>query len=47
MKEQDAKLSNFKLLRIVSMFMIILYHFIYHGKIIEHCTSEGLVLIFM
>ena len=45
-KDKTLKQTNFELLRIISMLLIIIYHFIYHGKIIEHCTNEGLVLVF-
>lgn len=37
--------SNFELLRIVSMFFIVLYHTIHHGNIINNCTNEGLRVI--
>lgn len=37
--------SNFELLRIVSMFFIVLYHTIHHGNIINNCTNEGLKIV--
>lgn len=37
--------SNFELLRIVSMFFIVLYHTIHHGNIINNCTNDGLKII--
>ena len=34
--------SNFELLRIISMFFIVLYHTILHGKVLENCVNPGL-----
>lgn len=34
--------SNYELLRIVSMFFIVLYHTILHGKVLENCVNPGL-----
>lgn len=39
------RVSNYELLRIVSMFFIVLYHTIHHGNIINNCTNEGLKII--
>ena len=41
-KERD---SNFELLRIISMFLIVLGHIIMHGKVLENCTNPGLKII--
>lgn len=38
--------SSFELLRIISMFLIVLCHVITHGNIISNCNSEGLKIIF-
>lgn len=38
--------SNLELLRILAMFLIVLYHVIMHGKIINNCTNRGLSTIF-
>lgn len=43
---KSIRQSNFELLRVIAMFFIVFYHVIYHGKIIENCTNEGLRLIF-
>lgn len=37
--------SNFELLRILSMFFIVLCHTIHHGNMIINCTNEGLKVI--
>lgn len=37
--------SNFELLRIVSMFMIILTHILTHGQVIDN-TNNGILSIF-
>ncbi|MBR3161353.1 MAG: acyltransferase [Bacilli bacterium] len=37
----DSRKSNYELMRIISMFLIILYHIILHGKLITR--SEGIV----
>lgn len=44
--ESQRRQSNFELLRVVSMFFIVIYHIIYHGNVIENCTNQGLSLIF-
>ena len=41
-KERD---SNFELMRIISMFMIVLWHIIIHGKLI-YMTEEATNLIY-
>ena len=38
--------SNYELMRIISMFLIVLYHVIFHGKVKENCTSLGVKEIF-
>ena len=38
--------SSYELMRIVSMFLIVLYHIIMHGKVLENCQNEGLKIIF-
>lgn len=38
--------SNFELMRIISMFFIILYHIIIHGHVVELCTNDFLKAIF-
>ena len=38
--------STYELMRIVSMFLIVLYHIIMHGKVLENCQNEGLKIIF-
>ena len=37
---KNSRHSKFELLRIVSMFLIILYHFIYHSNLIENCQNK-------
>ena len=37
--------SNYELLRIVSMFFIVMYHTIHHGNVINNCLNEGLKVI--
>lgn len=39
--------SNFELMRIVSMFLIVLYHTIYHGYIIQNSTTSFLKIFFL
>ena len=41
----NERKSNFELMRIISMFFIVMYHLIYHGQILEHTTSKSLELI--
>lgn len=38
--------SNYELLRIISMLFIVLYHMIFHGQILTHCTNPNIALIF-
>ena len=45
MQEKTTRKSNFELLRIVSMFFIVLYHTIIHGHVIENSTNQGLTMI--
>lgn len=42
MKSRD---SNFELLRIVSMMMIVLWHILMHGNVIINCTNDALKII--
>ena len=44
-REKDRN-SSYELMRIVSMFLIVLYHIILHGKVLENCQNEGLKIIF-
>lgn len=37
--------SNYELMRIISMFLIILYHVIYHGEVLQNCYNEGAKII--
>lgn len=37
--------SSYELMRIVSMFLIVLYHVIVHGKMIENCENAGLKIL--
>lgn len=52
-KNQNSKVkmrnSNFELMRIVSMFFIVIYHIIIHGKILEnsHGTTHFLLYIIL
>ena len=40
--------SNFELLRIISMFFIVVYHVLVHGQILEHATgSMELMTVFI
>ena len=41
-ENQTIRESNFELLRIISMWLIILYHIIHHGNMINNCTNETL-----
>jgi surface polysaccharide O-acyltransferase-like enzyme len=43
-KTQDRQ-SNFELMRIVSMFMIVLFHIIIHGKLIDHSFGTLHILL--
>lgn len=37
--------SNYELIRIISMFLIVLYHVIYHGQVLQNCHNEGVKII--
>lgn len=37
--------SNFELLRIVSIFLIVLWHIIMHGNVIENCTNPAIKIL--
>lgn len=41
-ENQTIRESNFELLRIISMWLIILYHIIHHGNMINNCANETL-----
>lgn len=45
MKERINRNSNYELMRIISMFLIVLYHVIHHGQVLENCQNEGLRII--
>ena len=45
MNKSTTRQSNFELLRIISMFFIVLYHTIIHGHVIENCTNQGIIII--
>ena len=42
----QKRLSNFELMRIISMFFIVIGHVIIHGHIIGHCTNPSIKLFF-
>lgn len=42
--KKDKK-SNFELMRILSMFFIVIYHIIYHGKMLQN--SSGTILLIL
>lgn len=44
MNREKERNSSYELMRIVSMFLIVLYHIILHGKVLENCQNEGLKL---
>ena len=47
-KKELTRQSNFELMRIISMFMIVLYHFIHHGNLIEKSNgSVKVILVFI
>ena len=47
-KSELNRQSNFELMRIVSMFMIVLYHFIHHGNLVEKSNgSVKVILVFI
>lgn len=37
--------SNYELMRIISMFMIVVYHIILHGNVLGNYQNEGAVLL--
>ena len=43
-KAQDRQ-SNFELMRIVSMFMIVVWHIIIHGKLLDNSTGTIHILL--
>ena len=45
-KNTDIRQSNFELLRIVAMFMIVITHIINHGQVMQNSNREVLSLIF-
>ena len=45
MNREKERNSSYELMRIVSMFLIVLYHIILHGKVLENCQNEGLKII--
>ena len=45
MSTTKVRNSNYELMRIVSMFLIVLYHVIYHGQVLQNCHNEGAKII--
>ena len=45
MNKTKIRNSNYELMRIVSMFLIVLYHVIYHGQVLQNCHNEGAKII--
>ena len=45
-KSTDIRQSNFEILRIVAMFMIVITHIINHGQVMQNSNREVLSLIF-
>lgn len=45
MSKTKIRNSNYELMRIVSMFLIVLYHVIYHGQVLQNCCNEGAKII--
>lgn len=43
---ENKKQMNYELMRIVSMFLIVLYHTILHGRTIINCQNENIKFIF-
>ena len=41
----ENRKSNFELLRIVSMFFIIIWHVIMHGKMLDNCHNETITIL--
>lgn len=37
--------SNYELMRIISMFMIVVYHIILHGNVLGNYQNEGAMLL--
>ena len=46
MNKEKERNSAYELMRIVSMLLIVLYHVIMHGKVLENCQNESLKIIF-
>lgn len=44
-KNKKIRNSNYELMRIISMFLIVLVHIIIHGHILQNCTNQSLKLI--
>ena len=42
---EQKRTSNFELMRIVSMFMIVMGHIIIHGEVLENCQNDIIRLI--
>lgn len=48
MKEvRSQRLSNFELMRIISMFMIVIWHLITRSNILEHCSDTIYLILKM
>lgn len=45
MEKRTTRESKFELLRIISMFFIVLYHTIIHGYVVENSINSGLIII--
>lgn len=45
MNKGKERNSSYELMRIISMFLIVLYHIIVHGKMIENCENAGLKIL--
>ena len=42
MNREKERNSSYELLKIISMFLTVLYHIILHEKVLENCKNEGL-----
>lgn len=42
---EKVRNSNFELMRIISMFFVVLWHVILHGNVIENCTNPAIKIL--
>ncbi len=46
-KKDNTRQSNFELMRIISMLMIILWHILLHGNVVNNCQSDAIRMVYL